>query len=192
MSFFCCWFCSHWRTLASSKTVLHSSRSSELRLQFLTQMFYTSFSTDPSHINLGFPTRRLPYLLSTVSLLQGSSSCILNRCPSQLILPIFNTLTVKFIVESTKLVIVSRSPHIIIVNWTYIILNILLSKIRSVFPSFFERGHHSLPCASIGLVRDLHTTEIVWRFRSGEFRRFFIPSLAVLETVIRYFISAVI
>ena len=93
MSFFCCWLYSHWWTSASSKTVRHSSLTRGLRLQFLTLMFFTSSSTDPSHINLRFPTRCLPSDLSTVSFLQGSSSCILNRCPSHIILPIFTTFT---------------------------------------------------------------------------------------------------
>ena len=119
----------------TSKTALHSSLSSDLRLQFLMPMFYTSFSTDPSHINLCFPKYHVPSELSTVSFLQGSSSCILNRCPNHLTLPIFITLTVRFIVEGIKLVTVSRSPHTIIGNWTYMILNILLSKIRNTFPS---------------------------------------------------------
>jgi hypothetical protein len=44
---------------------------------------------------------------------------------------------VKYIVEGIKLIILSRSSQTIIVNWTCIILKILLSKIRSIFPSFF-------------------------------------------------------
>ena len=92
-SFFCCWLYSQLWTLAAFKTVLHSSLTRDLCLQFLTPMFFTSSLTDPSHINLRFPTRRLPSDLSTVSLLQGSSSCILNRCPSHIILPIFTTFT---------------------------------------------------------------------------------------------------
>jgi hypothetical protein len=50
-------------------------------------MFYRSSSAGSSHLNLGFPTRRVPSDLRTVS------SCILKRCPSRLSLPIFITLT---------------------------------------------------------------------------------------------------
>jgi hypothetical protein len=65
-------------TLASSNTVLHSSRSCYLPLQFPTPMLFRSSSTDPSRLTLGFPTLRVPSGLSRVNFLQGSSSCILN------------------------------------------------------------------------------------------------------------------
>jgi len=50
------WHYNPWRTLASSKIVLHCSWSSDLHLQFLTPTFFRSSSTDSSHINLGSPT----------------------------------------------------------------------------------------------------------------------------------------
>ena len=91
-SFF--WLYSPWWTLSSPKIVFHYSRSCYLRLQFLMSIFFTSSSPDSSHLNLGLPTRRLPFALRTVRFLQGSSSCILKRCPSHLNLPIFITLVV--------------------------------------------------------------------------------------------------
>jgi len=47
-------------TLASSNTVLHSSRSCYLRLQFSMSMFFRSYSTDSSHLTLSFPTLWVP------------------------------------------------------------------------------------------------------------------------------------
>ena len=45
----------------------------------------------------------------------------------------------------------------------WIIFNIFLSKIQSIFPTFFERGRHSLPYVSIGLVKVLYNIYLVWR-----------------------------
>jgi hypothetical protein len=53
-----------------------------LSLRFLKPIIFRSSSTDSSHLTLGFPTHRVPSGLRTVSFLQGSSSCILQRCPS--------------------------------------------------------------------------------------------------------------
>jgi len=66
---------------------------SVLRVQFLTPMFFRSSSPDSNHLNLGFPTRRVPFDLRRVSFLEGFSSCILKRCTSHLNLPILTTLT---------------------------------------------------------------------------------------------------
>jgi len=72
--FFVFWHYSSWWTLASSKFVLHSSRSWDFRLQFLKPLFFRPSSSDPSRLNLGFNTRRVSSVLSRVSFLQGSSS----------------------------------------------------------------------------------------------------------------------
>ena len=85
------WHYSPWR-LVYSKIVLHCSWSCRLHLQFLTPMFFRSSSTDSSTLKLGFPIYQVPSGLRRISLLQGYSSCILQRCPSHLNLPIFNTL----------------------------------------------------------------------------------------------------
>ena len=85
------WHYSPWRTSASSKIVLHCSRFCGFHLQFLMSIFFMSSSTDSSHVTLGFPTRRVPSALCTVSLLHESSSCILKRCPSHLTLTVFIT-----------------------------------------------------------------------------------------------------
>jgi hypothetical protein len=36
-----------------------------------------------------------------------------------------------------------------------LIFNILLSWIRSLFPSFFESDQHSLPCVNMGCLQEL-------------------------------------
>jgi hypothetical protein len=69
-------------------------------------MIFRSSSTDPSHLNLGFPTRRVPPGLSRVSILQGSSFCILQSCPIYLSLPIFITITTSVIVTALKLSVI--------------------------------------------------------------------------------------
>jgi hypothetical protein len=53
--------------LSLFQIVLHLSRSCHLRLQFLTPIFFRSSSTDPSQLNLGFPTRRVISGLRRVS-----------------------------------------------------------------------------------------------------------------------------
>ena len=88
--FFFFWHYSSWCTLARSKIVLHCSLSCYSRLRFPTPMFFRFSSADSSHLNSGFPKCRVPSGLSRVSFLQGSSSCILQRCPSHLILPILS------------------------------------------------------------------------------------------------------
>ena len=80
-------------TLSSSEIILYSSPSWYFCLQVLTPTFFRSPSSDSRHLNLGFPTRRVPWSLRTVSFLQGPTSCILKRCPSHLSLHIFVTLT---------------------------------------------------------------------------------------------------
>ena len=87
------WHYNPWWTLASSKIVLHILRSCDLYLQSLTPICFRSSSTDSSHLNLGFPTHRVPSGLSIVSFLHGSSSWILKMCISHLNLPIFITLS---------------------------------------------------------------------------------------------------
>ena len=132
MSFFSCWFYRQFWNFQNCPPFFSVQRlTSPVPHANVLHVFLNR----PHHINLCFPKYRVPSELSTVSFLQGSSSCILNRCPNHLTLPIFITLTVRFIVEGIKLVTVSRSPHTIIGNWTYMILNILLSKIRNTFPS---------------------------------------------------------
>jgi hypothetical protein len=59
----------------------------------------------------------VPSGLCNVNFLQGSSSCIPNRCPSNLNLPVLITLTVRVTVELTELVIVSYSPDTALINW---------------------------------------------------------------------------
>jgi len=54
--FFFSWHYSPWWTAASSRIVLHRSRSCNLRLQFLMPTFLRSSSTYSGHFNLGFPT----------------------------------------------------------------------------------------------------------------------------------------
>jgi hypothetical protein len=61
-----------------------------LSLQFPTSIFFRSSSTDSSHLNFGFPTRRVPSGLRRVSLLQGSSSCLLKRWITHLNIPILS------------------------------------------------------------------------------------------------------
>ena len=89
-SFF--WYYSPWWTLASPTIALYCSRSRYSRLQFLTATFFRSSSTASGHHILGFPTRRVPSGSRRVSLLHGSTSCILVSCPSYFILPIFYNL----------------------------------------------------------------------------------------------------
>ena len=89
LSFFFLSFFFFWHYI--SQIVLHSSRSRDSRLQVLTPTFFRSSSTDSSHLNFGFPTRRVPSGLGRVSFLQGSSSCILNSCPSHLNFPLSTT-----------------------------------------------------------------------------------------------------
>ena len=86
------WHYSLW-SLVYSKIVLHCSWSCRLHLQLLMPMFIISPSTDSSTLKLGFPICQVPSGLKKISLLQRYSSCILQRCPSHLNLPIFNTLT---------------------------------------------------------------------------------------------------
>jgi hypothetical protein len=78
-SFFCHY--STWWTLTFTAVSLHCCQSCFLRLQFATPIFFRSSSADSS---LGFPTRWLPSGLRRMSLLHGSSSCILNRRPSDI------------------------------------------------------------------------------------------------------------
>ena len=110
------WPYSPWGTSASSTTVLHWSRSCDIRLQFVTPIFFRPSSTDASYLNFGFPKRRRPSGLISVSFPQGSSSCILQRCPSHLNPPIFITLTVSSSLHSAQARYSVLSPHTIIVN----------------------------------------------------------------------------
>jgi hypothetical protein len=93
-SFFFFWLYSPRWILVSTKITLHCSRSCYWRLQFLTLMFFRSSPTDSGHLNLGFPTRRVPSVSRSVSFLEGSSSCILKSFPSHFVLPIFIILTI--------------------------------------------------------------------------------------------------
>ena len=107
------WHYSSWWTLASTKIILHSSRSCSLHLHFLSPMFFRSSSTERSHLNWGFPTRRVASGLGRVSFLQGSSFCILQGCPSHLNLPIFITLTMSgspYSARSTLVYLVLHTP----------------------------------------------------------------------------------
>jgi len=70
-------------------------------------MFFRSSSTESSHLNLRFPTRRVLSGLSTVSFLQGSSYCILKSCPSHLTLPIVTFTTSSSPYSCVNLIIVS-------------------------------------------------------------------------------------
>ena len=63
-----------------------------------------------------------------------------------------------------------------------IILNIL-SKIRSIFPSF-ESCQHSLPYVTLGLIRVLYYICLVWCFKFSEFSCFFNPQLVLLAIII--------
>ena len=92
--FFFFWYYSPWWNLTSSKVVLHCSRSSYLRVQFLKPMFFRSSSSDSLHLTLGIPTRRVPSGLRRLSFMLWPSYWILKRCPSHCNLPIFITLTV--------------------------------------------------------------------------------------------------
>jgi len=112
--------------------VSNSSRPYSLLLTQLTQATY-----------LGFPARRVLSGLSTVSCLQGCSSCILQKCPSHLNLPVFyHSIYLLLIVERVKFINVSCSPHTIL-NWTT----------KSFLISFFQRFgayfHPSLRTANI-------------------------------------------
>jgi hypothetical protein len=60
-------YSSRWTT-ASSKTVLHCSRSRDSRLQFLTPTSFRSSSTDSSHISSSFPKLRIASGLSRETL----------------------------------------------------------------------------------------------------------------------------
>ena len=91
--FFFFWPYNPWGISASSTIVLLWSRSCDIRLQFLTPIFFRPSSTDASHLNLGFPKRRVPSGLISVSFPQGSSSCTLNTCRSHFNRPIFVTVT---------------------------------------------------------------------------------------------------
>jgi len=82
-----------------SKIVLHCSRCCDLRLKFLMPTFFWSSSTDSNYSNLCFPTRGVLSGLKVVNFLQGSSSCILKRCPSHLSLCTFIILTTSNISE---------------------------------------------------------------------------------------------
>jgi hypothetical protein len=53
----------------------------------------------------------VPSGLCNVNCLQGSSCCILKRCPSHLNLPILITLPVRFTAELVKLIIVSHNNN---------------------------------------------------------------------------------
>ena len=104
------WHYSPWWTLASSTTVLHWSRSSNLCHQFLTLIIFRSSSTDSRHLTLGSPTCRVSSGLTTVSFLQGSTSYILRSCPSHLIFLIFIALTTS---SSSQSVYSSLSCHVL-------------------------------------------------------------------------------
>jgi hypothetical protein len=110
------WPYSPWGTSAPSKIVLVWSRSRDMRLQFLTTTFFRSSSTDVSHLNLGFPTRRVPSGLISVSFPQGSSSCTLNRCPSHVNRPVLVTLTMSSSLHSAYSSLLSSSTDTIIVS----------------------------------------------------------------------------
>jgi hypothetical protein len=110
--FFFFWHYNSWRTLASSKIVLHCSWSCDLHLQSLTPIFFRSSSTDSSHINLGFPTHRVRSGLSIVRFLQRSSSCILQTCLSHLNLPIFITLSMSSSSWNVQGSLLYLVPHI--------------------------------------------------------------------------------
>ena len=89
--FFIFWRYSPWWTLSSTTIARHCSRFCYSCLQFLTLFFFRSSSTDSNHLSLGFPTRREPSGLRTVSFQQASTSCILQRCPSYLSHSIFTS-----------------------------------------------------------------------------------------------------
>lgn len=147
--------------LSHSKTARHCFQPCYLRLQFLKPIFFISVHSESHYLNLGFPTRRELCFLRTVSLLQGSSSCILKSSPNHLKLPIF----IKFTM--------SRSPHSLWFSLLYLIFYIklslignriiLLSWIQSVFPSFIKRGQHSFNCRSFkGFI--LHIFSLIFHF----------------------------
>jgi len=85
------------RVLADSRSLLQSSLSLALALQFLTPKFSASFVTPSIHLRFGLPVRLLPSGLSKVIFLHGRLSCIHITCPAHLSLLI--------------LIVVTRSPH---------------------------------------------------------------------------------
>jgi hypothetical protein len=87
------WYYSPLWTLASSKIVLHCSRSCYFTYPVPQVHVPQIVFNRPIPLQLGFPTRRVPSGLRTVSFQQGSSSCMLKSCPSHLDAPIFSTLT---------------------------------------------------------------------------------------------------
>jgi hypothetical protein len=76
-----CWHYSPRWALASSKIVLHSSRSRDSRIQFHTAKFFKSSSTDSRHTTWGFLYVEC-LLVYVVSFLH--SSFILQPCPRHL------------------------------------------------------------------------------------------------------------
>jgi hypothetical protein len=118
------------------KNVLHCFRSCYLRHQFLMPMLFRSPLTDSRHLNLAFPIGRVSSGLSRVSFLQGSNSCILKRCPSILILPIFITSNMSSSsqrVWSSLLDLLNDQSPLFIFQFPVKILHIYTSPMHTVY-----------------------------------------------------------
>ena len=65
-----------------------------MKLVSIKELCYDARPINSQHLNLGFPKSQVPSGFRRVNILQGSSSCILQSCPSHLNIPISITLSV--------------------------------------------------------------------------------------------------
>ena len=108
------WHYNSWRTLASSKIVLHCSWSCDSHLQSLTPIF---FQTSTHQLRFSYTSSVFWFKYSKLSLtVQFLHSKDVSQPPQSSYFYQFTYVT--FIIERTRLIIVSCSPYTIIVNRT--------------------------------------------------------------------------